>query len=64
MLNPCSPFWQNDAKIYSETLVGFCALCYGSVRCLESTGNVEKVKFYNKAINYYSVFQCGYKVPW
>lgn len=64
MLNLCSPFWWNGAEIYSEILGGFCALCYGSMRCLGSTGDVERVVCYNKAINYHSVFQCGYNVPW
>lgn len=64
MLNPHSPFSLNGAEIHSESLVGFCALCYGSIRCLEITGNTEKVICYNKAMNYQPVFQGGYKVLW
>lgn len=64
MLNPCSPFWWNGAEICSEILGGLCALCYVSIRCLGSAGNIEIVLCYNKAINYHLVFQCGYKVLW
>lgn len=46
-----------------ETLVCFCALCCGSIRCLQSTDNTEKVTCYNKAVNYHSLFQCRYLVP-
>lgn len=57
MLNPHSSFSVNGAKIHSESLVGFCALCCSSIRFLESLGNMEKVIHYNKAMNYQPVFQ-------
>lgn len=57
MLHPCSPFSVNGAKIHSESLVGFCALCCSSIRCLESSGNMEKITHYNKAMNHQPIFQ-------